>query len=89
MTIERWKSFSKSRQMLMIGSEILRAKNWQGKDQNKFLSAIERALELIDFSLSDIKWRNFYQILLGLREELSKFYVNENQYDIGVLYEVM
>ena len=57
MELNRWKNFEKRQQLLMLGAEFMRAKVWQGKDQENFLSALERALELIDLTLADEKWR--------------------------------
>ena len=37
MEILRWQKFKKREQLLMIGSEFLRAKNWQRKDNEKFI----------------------------------------------------
>jgi hypothetical protein len=89
MTIERWKLFSKSRQLLMIGSEIMRAKIWQAKDEEKFISALERCLDLIDLSLQDSRWRGNYLMLLYLRDEVGKFYIGENKESIEILYKAL
>jgi len=89
MELNRWKSFTKHQQLLTIGSEFMRAKMWQNKDQGKFLMALERALELIDFTLHDLKWKNNFRMLLGLREEVAKFYISERKDDISVLYNAL
>ncbi len=87
MTQDRFETFSKSQQLLMIGSEIMRAKVWQNKNQDNFLSALERGLELIDFSIADPKWRNQTYILIFLRDKISEFYVGLAKYNIETLYE--
>ena len=89
MELNRWEKFNKREQLLMIGSEFVRAKNWQRKDQEKFLSALERALELIDLTLSDPKWENNLRMLLGLREEVAKFYTSKRRDDVSLLYNVL
>lgn len=89
MELNRWEKFNKREQLLMIGSEFVRAKNWQRKDQEKFLSALERALELIDLTLSDPKWKNNLRMLLGLREEVAKFYTVKRTDDVSLLYNVL
>lgn len=86
MELERWKNFSKHQQLLTIGSEFMRAKTWQGKDREKLLSALERALELIDLTLPDEKWRSNLLMLLGLRDEVTKFYTSKRTDDISFLY---
>ncbi len=89
ITQERWQSFSKSQQLLMIGSEIIRAKVWQGKDSEKFKFALEQALELLDLSLSDARWKGSFYMLLWLREELAKYYLGQETRDIGILYNAL
>ncbi|MBI2003226.1 MAG: peptide deformylase [Candidatus Wildermuthbacteria bacterium] len=39
MDINRWKIFERRQQILMIGSEIMRAKVWQYRDEDKFRAA--------------------------------------------------
>lgn len=53
----RWETFSLSEQMGNIGSEVSRANRWQGKDDKLFNGAVDRALELFDFTLADSRWR--------------------------------
>lgn len=85
MELNRWQSFAKKQQFLTISAEFARAKNWQYKDQEKFLLALERALELIDLTLADLKWRNSSYVLLRLQEEVAKFYTSQRTDDISVL----
>lgn len=89
MKLNRWKNFTQHEQLLMIGSEFMRAKVWQKKDQEKFLSALERALILIDLTLSDSKWENKLRMILGLREETAKFYTTKCADDISLLYNAL
>lgn len=53
----RWFTLSLMEQMGNIGSEVSRASMWQGKDEKIFLNAVERALELFDFTIADERWR--------------------------------
>ncbi len=89
MELNRWEKFSKREQLLMIGSEFLRAKTWQEKDNEKFISALWRALELIDLTLADLKWKKDSRILLGLREEVAKFYSADRADDVSLLYNAL
>jgi hypothetical protein len=89
MELNRWKNITKQQQLLTIGAEFMRAKAWQGKDQEKFLSALERALELIDLALADPKWKNNLQMILGLREEVSKFYTAQRTDNVSLLYNAL
>jgi len=77
MTIERLKTFSKRDQLLFLMSEFERARVWQEKGGGEFIGALERGLELIDFMLSDAKWREDILKLFTLRNELAKYYVGE------------
>jgi hypothetical protein len=79
MNLNRWKNFTKRQQLLTIGSEFMRAKVWQEKDREKFLLALERALGLIDLTLSDEKWRSSLQMILVLREEVAKFFIAQRK----------
>ncbi len=55
---ERWITFSLAEQLGNIGSEVGRARAWHGKDENSFWGAVTRALELIDLTREDDRWRN-------------------------------
>jgi hypothetical protein len=89
MDINRWKNFNRHQQLLIIGSELMRAKTWQGKDQEKFLLALERALELIDLTLNDSNWKENIRMILGLREEVAKFYTAQRTDNISSLYNAL
>lgn len=89
MEISRWVGFSKSEQLLFIASEFDRARIWQREDKEKFLLALERALELIDLSLADSKWRKDVIQLFTLRDEVAKFYAGLEKGDIGILYQAL
>lgn len=53
----KWFELSLAGQLANIGSEVSRARNWQGRDEKLFWGAVERALELFDLTLRDIRWR--------------------------------
>lgn len=54
--LERWQTFSLAEQLGNIGSEVARARHWQGKDEKLFRHSIDRALELFYFTLDDPRW---------------------------------
>ena len=89
MDIKRWQNFTKRQQILTIKSEFMRAVTWQNNDQEKFLLALERALELIDLTLSDKKWKNNLQMLLVLREEVAKFYTGQRRDSFFLIYNAL
>ncbi len=53
ITEKRWHELTLAEQLGNIGSEVSRAGRWQNKDQKTFWGAVDRALELFDFTLSD------------------------------------
>lgn len=85
---KNWEKFSRSQHLLMIGSEIMRAKVWQNKDKEKFLAAIERAFVLIDAALEEARWKNYIYMLMWLRQELAKYYLGQEG-DIEILYKAL
>jgi hypothetical protein len=89
MELERWGNFDKRQQLLIMAAEFARAKNWQRQDQEKFLLALERALELIDLSFQDPKWKGDFYMLLKLRDEVAKFYSLKHTDDISILCDVL
>jgi len=89
MNLDRWQTFTKSQQLLMIGSEIMRAQVWQGKDEEKFGGALERGLALVDFTLKDPKWSGDIAMIEGLRDEMRKFSDHERTDNISILYAAL
>lgn len=53
----RWFELSLIEQMANIGSEVSRARKWQGKDKKIFWGVVERTLELFDLTLEDPRWK--------------------------------
>lgn len=51
-----WERLSLPEQLGNIGSEVSRAFIWYDRDRTLFYKAIERALELLDCTLSDSRW---------------------------------
>jgi hypothetical protein len=54
----RWFSLTLSEQLGNIGSEVGRARKWQGGDERLFEGAADRALELFDLTLQDPRRRS-------------------------------
>ena len=53
----RWFKLSLMEQLGNIGSEVSRARRAQNINRERFQNAIDRALELFDLTLSDLRWR--------------------------------
>lgn len=54
----RWFEFSLFEQMGNIGSEVHRMVRWKGEDQKYYEGAFFRAIELIDLTKQDSRWKN-------------------------------
>lgn len=76
-----WQDFSLAEQLGNIGSEVSRATNWQEKgsviDASK---AVERALELLDLTLDDKRWRTRLKEIARSREVLVDTFYGNNSY---------
>ncbi len=64
----RWFTFSLAQQMGHIGSEVGRARKWQGKDDAIFQGAVDRALELFDLTLADPRLKGRLREIARARE---------------------
>jgi len=64
----KWNTLSLAEQLGNIGSEVSRTKRWQGKEETSFVNASERALELFDLTLDDIRWRGRHKEIARARE---------------------
>lgn len=76
-----WHKLSLAQQLGNIGSEISRAKNWQNKDEDRFEGAFIRALELIDLTLMDSRWKNRLKELARIREVVCDAYLGGKEYN--------
>ena len=61
----RWHTLSLVEQLANVGSDVARAARWYGKDQSRCEQAFERALELLDLTITDNRWN-------GRRKELTR-----------------
>lgn len=77
----RWFTFSLKEQLAHIGSEVDRTIYWTNKhDTNAARNAIDRALELLDLTISDPRWRFRLKEILRLRELLCDKFYGSNEY---------
>lgn len=65
---ERWFTLSLADQLGNVGSEVGRARAWQGRDEKLFWGAAGRALELLDLTREDARWRDRHTELDRARE---------------------
>ncbi len=64
----KWQKLSLLEQLGNIGSEVGRARRFQGKDDKLYNAAVERALELFDLTLSDQRWKGRWREIARARE---------------------
>ncbi len=76
----RWQELSLMEQLGNIGGEISRAVLWRGKDENLFQQAIDRSLELLDFTIQDSRWSERLKEIVRARELICEAAFGENQY---------
>lgn len=76
----RWFKLSFFEQMANIGSEVERAIKWREKNKEYERLASDRALELLDLTISDEKNRKRLKELFRLREVLADYFYFDNIY---------
>jgi len=76
----RWQKFTFFEQMANVGSEVGRAINWRGKNEQNSRLAFERALELLDLTIDDVKNKKRLRELLRLREVMGDYFAGDNIY---------
>lgn len=77
----RWQGMNFFEQMANIGSEVERAIKWKNKNNQEYSGmAFERALELLDLTIADVKNKKHLKEMLRLREMLSDYFFFNNEY---------
>jgi hypothetical protein len=66
----RWQGLSLVEQLANVGSEVGRMLRWRDRDERLMAKAFERALELLDFTLADPRWRGRLREIARARELL-------------------
>ncbi|EKE21417.1 MAG: hypothetical protein ACD_7C00251G0003 [uncultured bacterium] len=76
-----WQKLSFFEQMANIGSEVERTIKWKNKNNDEYSQmAFERALELLDLTVSLEKSGSHLKELLRVRETLADYFVFDNDY---------
>src|ERR1700739_4152918 len=83
LTVEKWGAKPYSHQLLNIASELSRARHWIKEQRTEYLHrSLERALELIDLTVSSNQGVKSMRELLRLREEFAGYYLGiHHEYD--------
>jgi len=79
----RWYSFTLAEQLGNIGSEVNRAIRARG-DEKRFEGAIHRALELLDLTLSDPRWKKRLKEIARAREILCDTAYGASEYNTSL-----
>lgn len=77
---ERWFTLPLADQLGNIGSEVGRARTWQGRDEKLFWGAAGRALELLDLTREDVRWLSRRAELDRARESVADAILGGNAY---------
>jgi len=81
MSSERWFKLTFFEQMANIGSEVERTILWKEKSNPEYSRmAFERALELLDLTISDPRNKSRLKELLRVRETLADYFEFDNIY---------
>ena len=77
----RWQTLSLAEQMANIGSEVERTISWRQKNNTQFSQrAFDRALELLDLTISSSNNPARLKELARLREVLADYFAFDNVY---------
>jgi len=68
LAAEKWAKLTLAEQLGNIGSEVARARRWQGQDEKLFKGAVDRALELFDLTIADVRWSKRLKEIIRSRE---------------------
>ena len=78
----RWMEMSFFEQMANIGSEIERTVQWKNRGNAEYSRmAFERALELLDLSILDVRNRRRLKEIVRTREALADHFAFKNSYN--------
>jgi len=75
-----WGQLTLLEQLGNVGSEVGRAVKWQDKDAENFKAASYRALELLDLTLADVRWRKRLKEISRARELLCAVFTGGESY---------
>ncbi|MBI3357258.1 MAG: hypothetical protein HY038_10900 [Nitrospirae bacterium] len=76
-----WQTLSIVEQLANVGSEVARAHRWQGKDPQQCKKAFVRALELLDLTIGDARWKGRKKELTRVRELLCDAMLGGKEYN--------
>lgn len=77
---KRWNKLSLIEQLANIGSEVERTIKWRSKNEEFSRLAHFRALELLEYTINDVKNRNRLKELVRVYEVLNDYFIGDNHY---------
>lgn len=77
----RWFTLTLAEQMGNVGSEVSRMLKWRDRDPKLFQGAFERALDLLDLTMRDRRWRKRLKEIARSREFLVDGYFGGSEYN--------
>ncbi|MGH7334256.1 MAG: hypothetical protein ACREKS_16235 [Candidatus Rokuibacteriota bacterium] len=66
----KWETLSLAEQLGNVGGEVGRMLRWKDRDERLATAAFARALELLDLTLADARWRHRLREIARARELL-------------------
>lgn len=76
----RWETLSLCQQLGNVGSEVSRAAKWRDRNRSLSDAAFVRALELLDLTLADPRWKGRRKELARARELLCDAWLGGSAY---------
>jgi len=76
----RWQTLSLVEQLANVGSDVGRVHRWHEKDPQQCEKAFVRALELLDLTIADLRWRGRRKELTRVRELLCDAMLGGKEY---------
>lgn len=81
LSLDRWFQFSIMEQLANVGADVDRAIKWRQQGNLEYSQqAIERALELLDFTIADKKNRSRLKEIVRVRAMLADHFMGINEY---------
>lgn len=75
-----WQTMPLAEQLANVGSDVARVRRWQEKDAQLCENAFQRALELLDLTISDPRWKGRRKELTRVRELLCDAMLGGKEY---------
>ncbi|MFA5129442.1 MAG: hypothetical protein WC477_00820 [Patescibacteria group bacterium] len=79
----RWQTLTLAEQLGNVGSEVSRAVKARGSE-DRYQSAIARALELLDLTIADIRWHDRLKEIVRTREVLADAASHGSEYSTSL-----